>query len=324
MNIKIVKPSTSSEKQTRTTVDTVELTEKLVASWRLPPFQRDLRINAKVQTVAEEIRQDDGVLPGILTVGVLDGVTYIVDGQHRIAAWRQTGLDYGYADVRTHFFESMGDMAKEFVRLNSSLVKLRPDDIMRGMEPSTPSLQKIRKKCPWIGYDMIRRSANAPVLSMSAFVRMWASSKQEVPAGGSSIESLAVLDDEREANEAVKYVQLCFEAWHRDTEYARLWSALNLTLCAWLYRRIVLGERISANSRSAKFTEDDFRKCLMALSAEAQYLDWLVGRNLSERDRGPAYNRIKAVFTRRYERENGRTIKIVQPAWSAHAGGRRS
>lgn len=322
MKLNIVKPSTSSEKQTRTTVDTVELSEKLVASWRLPPFQRDLRINAKVSAVTEEIRKDDGVLPGILTVGVLDGVTYIVDGQHRLAAWRQTGLDYGYADVRTHFFESLGDMAKEFVRLNSSLVKLRPDDIMRGMEPSTPSLQKIRKKCPWIGYDAVRRSPNAPVLSMSAFVRMWASSKQEVPAGGSSVEALAVLEDDAETNIAIEFVQTCFEAWHRDHEYARLWSALNLTVCAWLYRRIVLGERISSTSRTARFTKDDFRKCLMALSADGQYLDWLVGRNLSERDRGPAYNKIKAIFARRYERETGKSVKLVQPAWSAHSGSR--
>lgn len=322
MQIKIVKPSTASEKLTRTTVDTVELTEKLVASWRLPPFQRDLRLNAKVQAVSEEILRDRGVLPGMLTVGVLDGITYIVDGQHRIAAWRQTGLDVGYADVRTHFFESMGDMAKEFVRLNSSLVKLRPDDILRGMEPSTPALQKIRKKCPWIGYDVVRRTAHGPVVSMSLFVRMWASAKQDVPQGGSGLEAIAMLD-ERETEQAITYAQLCFEAWHRDAEYVRLWSALNLTICAWLYRRIVLGERVSANSRSARFTDEEFRKCLMALSAEPQYLDWLVGRNLSERDRGPAYNRIKTIFARRYERETGKAAKLIQPAWSPHTGGGR-
>jgi len=322
MNIKIVKPSTSSEKLTRTTVDTVELTEKLVASWRLPAFQRDLKINAKVQSCAEEIQANGGVLPGIITVGVLDGTTYTVDGQHRIAAWRQTGLPVGYADVRTHFFDSMGEMAQEFVRLNSSLVKLRPDDIMRGMEPSTPALQKLRKRCPFIGYDMIRRSEKHPVLSMSAFVRMWASSKQEVPQTGSSIEALAVLQDERELNDAIEFATCCLEAWNRDTEYARLWSALNLTVCAWLYRRTVLGERVTT-SRSARFTVEEFRKCLMALSAETQYLDWLVGRQLGERDRGPCYSRVKAIFTRRYHQETGRAAKLIQPAWSAHTGGGR-
>lgn len=323
MNIRIVKPSTSSEKLTRTTVDTVEITEKLVASWRIPAFQRELKVNARVLSVADEIRASGGVLPGMLTVGVLDGITYIVDGQHRIAAWRQTGLPSGYADVRTHFFESLGAMAQEFVRLNSSLVKLRPDDIMRGMEPSTPSLQRIRRKCPFIGYDMIRRSERAPVLSMSAFVRMWAASKQDVPQTGSSIEALAVLAEERETNDAVDFANVCYAAWQRDPEYARLWSALNMTICAWLYRRTVLGERVSANSRSARLTIEEFRKCLMALSAEAQYLDWLVGRQLTERDRGPAYGRIKAIFQRRYHQDTGRAIRLIQPAWSAHATGSR-
>lgn len=321
MNIKIIKPSTSEEKTTKTTVDTIELTEKLVSSWRTPPFQRDLRINAKVLSCTEEIKKDRGVIPGMITIGVLDGNTYIVDGQHRIAAWRQTGLEYGYADVRTHFFESMGMMANEFVRLNSSLVKLRPDDMMRGMEPSTPSLQRIRKKCPFVGYDMIRRSDRSPVLSMSAFVRAWAASKSEVPGGGSSMEALATLD-ERETTDAITFITICFEAWQRDASNSRLWSALNLTLCAWLYRRTVLGERITAATRSARLTEAEFRKSLMSLSSEAQYTDWLVGRQLSDRDRGPCYNRIKTIFQRRIHQERGSAIKLIQPAWSAHAGGR--
>lgn len=316
MKIHIVKPSTTSEKLTKTTVDTVELTEKLVASWRVPPFQRDLKINAKVIAVSEEIKAAGGVLPGMLTVGVLDGTTYIVDGQHRLAAWRQTGLPLGYVDVRTHFFEDVGDMAKEFVRLNSSLVKLRPDDILRGMEPSTPSLQRLRRKCPFIGYDMIRRGEKSPVLSMSSFVRMWMAGKQEVPAGGGSLEALAGFDD-NETSQAIDFANLCYEAWRRDTEYARLWSVLNMTLCAWLYRRVVLGERQTAASRAARLTKDEFRKCLMALSADSQYLDYLVGRLLNDRDRAPAYSRIKALFTRRHSQETGKSIKLPAPSWQS-------
>lgn len=49
---------------------------------------------------------------GILTIGVLESETYLVDGQHRIAAWQQTGLTEGYADVRTHFFATLGDMGQ--------------------------------------------------------------------------------------------------------------------------------------------------------------------------------------------------------------------
>jgi len=313
--MRIVKPSTVSEKQTHTTVDTLELTQKLVSSWKSPPFQRDLKINNKVLSVADEIKTDGGVVPGIITIGVLDGETYVVDGQHRLAAWLQTGLPYGYADVRTHWFTSMGDMANEFVRLNSALVKLRPDDILRGMEPSTPSLQKIRRKCGFVGYDTVRRSPKAPILSMSLFIRSWAATRAEVPSLKASVISVATMDEE-DTNDAIDFIGLCFEAWRRDTEYSRLWSALNLTLCAWLYRRIVLGQHLTSNSRSVRFSKDEFRRCLHALSAETNYLEYLVGRQLGDRDRAPAYARIKTIFQKRYLMDKNRKVRLPSPAWA--------
>lgn len=315
MNIKIVKPSTTSEKQTQTTVDTIELTPKLVASWKSPTFQRDLKINTKVLAVAEEIKRDGGVLPGVLTIGVLDGETFVVDGQHRIAAWLQTAMPVGYADVRTHWFNSMGEMANEFVRLNSSLVRLRPDDILRGLEPSTPELHRIRRKCGFIGYDMIRRNEKSPLLSMSVFIRTWVGSRADFPQHISSSDALVALDDV-ETGSAIDFITVCYEAWSRDHEYLRLWGQLNLSLCAWLYRRTVLGEKQTKLTRSAKLTKDEFRKCLMALSAETQYVDYLVGRKLTDRDRAPAYARIKSIFQRRYYTETGKKINLPQPAWT--------
>jgi hypothetical protein len=315
MSMRMVKPSSSSERQTRTTVDTLELTPKIVNSWKLPPFQRELKMNAKVEDVTREIQGSRGVVPGILTVGVLDGETYIVDGQHRIAAWLATGLPLGYADVRMHWFESLGDMAVEFVRLNTALVKLRPDDILRGLEPSTPALQKIRRKCVFIGYDMVRRSEKAPVLSMSIFVRTWAGTRAEVPSAPGSQDALKTFD-EAETDAAIDFALLCFEAWHRDRSYARLWASLNLTLCAWLYRRMVLGFGRPKGQQRAQFTRDEFRKCLMALSADGQYLDYLVGRNVGDRDRAPAYSRVKAIFQRRYLADTGKQVRLPAPAWS--------
>lgn len=320
--MKIVKPATGPEKQCRSTMDTIELNQKRVSSWKSPPFQRPLKVNAKVMAVSEEIRKNGGVIPGILTIGVLDGETYVVDGQHRLAAWLQTGLDVGYSDVRMHWFENLGQMAEEFVRLNTSLVKLRPDDILRGMEPSTPALQMIRRKCGFIGYDMVRRGHHSPVLSMSTFIRCWMGSKSEVPSPNSSLEAVASLD-EAETAHAIEFVGLCFEAWTRDYEYLKLYGALNLSLCAWLYRRAVLGQATHSNSRLDRLSKEEFRKCLMAASAEALYLDWLVGRNLGDRDRSPAYSRLKAIFVKRYQADSGRSLRLPAPAWSAHIGGGR-
>ena len=69
-NLKLVKPSTEAEKATRTTSDTWEVTPNDVKAWKLPPFQRPLKINKKVTDISEEIATN-GVFPGVITLGVL-------------------------------------------------------------------------------------------------------------------------------------------------------------------------------------------------------------------------------------------------------------
>jgi hypothetical protein len=88
----------------------------------------------------------------------------------------------------------------------------------------------------------------------------------------------------------------------------------------WIYRRMVLDQY---SPKTPRLTKDLFRKCLMSLSADENYLDWLVGRSLGERDRSPAYNRIKAAFAKRIEIETGKKPLMPSPAWSSHSGGRR-
>lgn len=222
--MRLVKLSGEAERATQTTVDTIEITKKLAASWKSPPFQRELRPTGKVVTLAEEIKAT-GVLPGVITLGVLDGDVYIVDGQHRLHAFMLSELLVVYADVRTHYFKAMGDMADEFVKLNSSLVRLRPDDILKGMEQSSPMLQRIRRKCPFVGYDRIRMGGNSPVLSMSTVLRVWAGSRPEVPSiGGTGASTVVETLDDRETTALCDFLTLCFAAWKRDPEYSTLWD----------------------------------------------------------------------------------------------------
>lgn len=323
--MKLVKPSGEAERATQTTVDTLEVTRKLAASWKSPPFQRDVRMNDRVMELVKDV-QESGVLPGVLTLGVLDGEVYIVDGQHRLSAFLSTDLPACYADVRTHYFRTMAAMANEFVRLNSSLVKLRPDDILKGLEQSNPHLQRIRKKCPFVGYDMVRRSEKSSILSMSVLVRTWMGTRADVPTGNAgSAQDCADMLDERETASLVEFLTLCFSAWQRDMEYARLWGSLNLALCAWLYRRVVEGQGGTGKgqSRSTCLTPEEFRRGMMALSASSEYLDYLAGRRLSDRDRAPAYNRIKAILAKRYRDEGRAKLLLPQPSWAHAKAGRR-
>lgn len=319
--LKIVKPSTSAERVTRTTVDTIEITPQLVESWEIPPFQRPLRVNAKVTALAETIKNDDGVIPGMMTIGILGAKRYLLDGQHRRAAFLISKCETGYVDIRIHHFESMAAMGEEFVNLNSQLVRMRPDDILRGLEGTIDSISIIRKRCPFVGYDQIRRGTSSPILSMSALLRCWLSSATEVPRnGGVPAQQIATNMSGDEAETLTSFLGLAFEAWGRDNEYARMWGALNLTICMWMFRRLVI---TPYNSTTPRLTKEQFKKCLMSASADTDLRDWLVGRLMSDRDRSPAYARLKMIFAKRIENDTGARPRLPSPPWSSNQSGAR-
>ena len=314
--MRLVKPTGEAERATQTTLDTIEITPKMAASWKAPPFQREFRMNPRVMLVAEEIAAT-GVIPGVITLGVLDSQIYIVDGQHRLNAFQHADIVLAYADVRTHFFKTMAAMSKEYVLLNSALNRMRPDDILKGEEEGNVHLQKIRKLCPYVGYDAVRRGGNTPVLSMSTVLRCWNGSRPDVPTnGGVGAAMVAAELDTTDTTVLCEFLALAFTAWRRDPEYWPLWGSLNLVLCMWLYRRVVIGAAGTGLSRSKKLDVDQFRRGLTALSADKGYIEYLVGRRLCERDRVPAYNRMKAIFAQRYAEDTKQKLLLPQPAWA--------
>lgn len=315
----IEKPKTQAEKTTHTTVDTISFTVKEAHQWEVPQdIQRGVRVNKKVMELATQIKNDGGVLPGIITLGVLDRKTYLIDGQQRREAFFISEHLHGFADVRTCFFKTRAEMGEEFVRLNSALVKMTPDDILRGLEVAVPLLRKIRSSCPFVGYGRIRAGGNSVLmLSMSMTLRCWGMSRREVPGSiSASGHDLARELQDEEANKLILFLLTAFAAWDKDESYWRLWGGMNLTTCMWVFRRIVTDPPTNGIKRSVKLSVDDFRKGLLALSADRSYLDWLVGRSVGERDRAPCYNRVKAIFAKRISEETGKKILLPQPEWS--------
>lgn len=300
----------------RSTMDTVLVTKEGIKAWKIPPFQRPLRVNAKLLAISEDIKHNGGVVPGILTIGVLNKEKYVIDGQHRIEAFKLSELDEGLADVRMCYFDSMAEMGDEFVSLNSQIVKLRPDDILRGLEGSMPTIASIRKACPFVGYDNIRRGKAAPIVSMALALRAWLISIPEVPVSGcGSVRSIAERLDMDEAHRVSHFLQCCFAAWGMDTEYSKMWGSLNLTIAAWLWRRCVIASL--SGSRITRLTPEQFTSGLRALTANANYMDWIVGRQLNDRDRSPCYVRMKAIMSKRLEGEFPKKIMLPSPPWSA-------
>lgn len=320
-NVVSISGAREAPKAAQSRMDTLIITPEMVNAWKIPAFQRPLRINAKVQMVTEKIRQTEAI-EGVLTLGMLKGsnALYIVDGQHRIEAFKLSGLAEAIADVRIVVFADLAEMADEFVQLNSNLVKMRPDDILRGLESSTPSLQLIRKHCEFVGYDQIRRGSASPVVSMSALLRCWSSAQFETPAGsntGMGAAALAQSFDQVSMNNLIAFLATAHSAWGRDPEYFRLWGNLNLSLCMWLWNKLVIDRDRFGGKRYVMLSIPQFKRCLMSLSADGDYLAWLPGRNLGERDRSPCYRRIKSAFVSRLTADTDRKPVLPAPAWAS-------
>lgn len=325
MSVVSIKGSTLAPKSVRSSMETLIVSIDQVNQWRIPPFQRPLRVNARVMSIAEDMKSNGVEITGVLTLGKVakDPTMWVVDGQHRLEAFRMSGLTEVIADVRIVSFDSMSEMSDEFVRLNSSIARMRPDDILRGLEPSTPALKRIRQEAPYVGYDHVRRAGTSgAIISMSALLRCWFGSMGETPIGNSSGKSaahvVATMDPEA-VQQLLDFLNVAHSAWGRDPEYYRLWGNLNLTICMWLWRQLVLATNRSNAKRAVTTTAAQFKQCLMSVSANRDYLDWLPGHIMGDRDRSPCYNRLKAIFVRRLQAEarGGEKPKLPQPAWTS-------
>jgi hypothetical protein len=333
VNVVPIRGAQHPPKASQSKMETLIITPRMVDQWRIPPFQRPLRVNAKVLMVAEQIKQSECV-EGVLTLGTIrtEHATYlyIVDGQHRIEAFKLSGIDEAIADVRVVVFQNMAEMAEEFVQLNSSLVKMRPDDILRGLEATVPALRQIRKSCEFVGYDNVRRGGTSPIVSMSALLRCWAAGTAETPAGssmGTSVASFAQNLDGKSLQNLIAFLAVAFDAWKRDPEYFRLWGNLNLAMCMWLWNKLVIDRDRSGNTRYALLDIPQFKRCLMSVSADSDYVSWLHGRSLGDRDRSPCYTRLKDIFRSRLLADRGSERKkptLPQPAWATSVMGKKS
>lgn len=146
----------------RKRVDTIWLTREIWNSYEKPEAQRPTKDELpKVAEVAREIKVT-GVFPGILTIGLFAGKEWVIDGLHRGAGFMQSGRSEVLCDV--HYIEcaSQADIAKEFIKHQTSIVRFLPDDRLRALEVAgCAALSVIRGACPFVGYGNLRRSGSA-------------------------------------------------------------------------------------------------------------------------------------------------------------------
>jgi hypothetical protein len=324
-NVIDIKGAQLAPRSQRARSETIIVTPEIVSKWLKPEFQRPIKVNAKVQQRAVEIKADE-VIPGVITLGKLKSSTalYLVDGQHRVEAFKIADIGEAIVDVRVMTFDTMAEMAQEYVALNSHLVNMGPDDILRGLESSSKALRKIRAECGYVGYDMIRRGTNSPIVGMSQLLRCWMGSAAETPVATQSNRSAATIAmeiDDESVSQLLRFLHAAYSAWSRDPQFHRLWGGLNITMCMWLYRRLVIDKQRGVR-RYVVLNDGQFRQCLMSLSADDTYLDWLPGRIMSERYRSPCYAHFRRIFAKRLVSEGVDKPTMPAPAW-ANTGGTR-
>jgi hypothetical protein len=173
-------------------------------------------------------------------------------------------------------------------------------------------MQQLRSNCPFVGYSYIRRADHSPVLSMSAALKSWFGSGFETPQNpGQAINLLNQFTD-TQCQLLTVFLLAAYSAWSNDKQATRLWSNPNLTMCMYLYRKLML----EPSNRRAAIPADMFRKCLMSVAANGNYYDWLQGRHLHERDRSPCYKRLRSIFAERLTQEyGGKLYRMPSPDW---------
>jgi hypothetical protein len=313
----VISLKTKPQRTTSTRVDTIAFTLKDVDSWKRPEFQRDIKPTKKMAEVVQYIKDNDGVLPGILTLGVLDGTReiYKIDGHHRCEAFRQSECPEGYADVR-YLYGTMEDFSEEYEKLNGQINPTKADDRLRAQAIRNPKIERLRSQCKVIAFAP--RKTGKVSISMSMVLRSWANARRGTPAtrgkAASGVEIMTHMEDAELAH-LIKFINLCESAWGRDQEYVQLWNQMNLTMCMWLYNRLVVDKPTSIKLK--QLTPALFEKCLMSLSADARYMEWLRGRNNAVH-RSPCYMRVKEHFASRLREETGIKHNLPQPDWAAN------
>jgi hypothetical protein len=307
---------------TKSQLETCLLNLDILDSWQIPPFQRRLRVNEKVREIADELCVNGGIVNGIITLGRLpnDPVIYLVDAQHRREAMRLSGLPEFIADVRTKWFATMAEMAEEYRKLNSPIVRMKADDTLRAMEYNSSLMQQLHAACPFIGYDFIKSgSSGGPIVGMSSVLRCWRASGYDTPSMGTGASAARVVEDLTTADiqQLIDFLKLAYNAWGSEPENYRLWGALNLMMCMWLCRVLVIDNERMGGKRYLVLTPEQFRRCLMRVSADRNYIDWLQGRKAGERDRAPCYARLRSLVVRCLHEDNpNQNLKMPKPAWA--------
>lgn len=262
------------------TVDSMVINRELAfETWQVhPDLQREVIDNKKLEEVVAELLVVGAYPEGVIIIGCLNGVLYKVDGNYRMRAFEKTNLPSIRASVQFIRFESLEEMTESYRRLQGQIKKSTPNDRLKVLANVWPPIRHIAEECRFVTYIKATKSAGR-LVTMATVIQIWAWSKTDPPKPktGGSLEDLAKGVTQEDAAKVVEFLKVCRSNFGAD--FPPMWKANHLSLCLWLYRRMVWRED-AENQRWAKLTSREFGSGTAVLR-NADYVKLITGKNLS-------------------------------------------
>ena len=297
------------------------LTKEMVKAWEPPPFQRRVSVTREFRKLLEQIKRD-GYIVSAIYLGIWNGKTYIVDGNHRTAAFFSSERSTMRAPVIIRHYVNGPDgliqMCEDFLSISKHIKPPRPDDMLKALGATTGHVGLIEKACPFIGYSNLWKGKEFPVVNMARVIRCLAISKQDVPNSPSAgaLDLARALTPE-DTHCLITFMRGAFRAWGRDAEFRPMWGTLNLTLGLWFYRRMTSGPDF--HGKGEPMSPLPFSRYLVALAMSDRYRSLMAGKSgmrMHDPDtRNPVCREFMRVFARKLKKENLKNIFLPIPKW---------
>ena len=324
--------TTPLEIEAQSRVVKIKLTPEVINSWLIPDWQRHVRTNPKGRQLCEDIKEIP-ILESMIIVGVIQRrgkyVLYLLDGHHRKEHFLKSGAPYIIIDVKFAYVETMGEMADLYLKCQDQIVKSSPNDNLKGLAVNSKTLNHIIKHCTCVTLDAARSGASNASVTMSTVIQVWYDSNLDPPKRNTlgsppkSITDLAKKLTMRDAETIVAFIKICEEVFGFNNESSALWKHINLVLCLWLYRVMVLKTEWEG-CEGYKVTYLDDKRFGIGLSAlrHSRFYSSMTNKRLgSAVDRKEAYLNMTRWFLSGFPNNNGRTrVRLPKPTWASKKG----
>jgi hypothetical protein len=285
--------------------------------WQVPEYNRETTDTKKVNELVEALLREPVLRYDHFIISCRECVLRKVDCNHRVRAFEKSGLPAIRVNIHYIRFDSEEEEVEAYRQKQYQLKRSTPNDRLKVVARTHQPLQRIAELCNFVTFDKACAGQAGKLVTMSTVVQVYEWSKTNPPRSRSvsSIEDLAKTLTAEDAAQIVEFLLLCREYF--EVKNPSLWKVSNLTLCLWLYRRLIWREEVE-DTRWSRMTSQEFGSGLGALS-NTTYAGRITNKTLShDTDRNAIWRHLIGGFRQGLGTTHGRT-KLKTPNIAGYA-----